>query len=377
VLAAKRRRTEARPDSFIEPPPPFFLFLTVDSTNTPSGPRVHLPNVRLLKCVWEDAELKRVKGSRLLVLLALVQHTSRNTDAVWPSIRRLADFTRLSPRQTLRVLEELEAAGLIERDKRGRGRIYRMGAAIQSATARIGDARDMYAEPIGDTGDTPQVTPATEIGDTGDTRSIKEDIKGSMPSGGGLEGWDDFWSLYPRKVAKKDAQAAFRQTRKVRPPAAVLLAALSNFTNSKEWQKEGGRYVPYPATWLRDERWRDVEATAEPSAASGPPAPPDWQRVLRVYLLMNYPDAEQRAFDSWDRVPDWMRNDVRELARWVEAEPPPEGWAAVISTLRDAGELPAGDAFAAWSAVPLWLRAQVHLLLNQAAEETDKQGDKE
>lgn len=383
--------------------------------------RVHLPNPRLLKCVWEDSGLRSIKGSRLLVLLALVQHTSRNADTMWPSIRRLSDFTRLSPRQVLRVLEDLERQGVIERDKRGRGRIYKMGAPIQTAAARIGDTRDTYAEAIGDTGDMRQVTPATEIGDTGDTRSIHEDTKGRTP-GDELEGWDAFWASYPRKVSKKDALKAFRETRKVRPAPAQLLAALAVFTNSKEWQKDAGRYVPYPATWLRDERWRDVEAPAELEAAPGQEipsdrkwrealaalaaakypdadcsrfrrwedlpaslqaevlevmagAPADWQQLLRVYSLMNGDDPT-RTFESWDRAPTYVRDDLRTLAAEMAQSPAPEGWAAAITLLKEARELPAGDAYEAWPAVPLWLRAQVRLLLEQADRPTETQGGK-
>ena len=333
---------------------------------------------------------------------------------MWPSIRRLAYITRLSVRQVLRVLEDLERRGWIERDKRGRGRIYKMGAAIQTAVARIGDARDTYAEPIGDTGDMSQVTPVTEIGDTGDTRSIKEDTKGSMP-GDELEGFDAFWASYPRKVSKKDALKAFRETRRTRPPTAQLLAALGVFTGSKEWQKAGGQYVPYPATWLRDERWRDVEAPAELEAGPGRAipseqdwraalaalaaekypdadcsrfrrwedlpdslqaevwevmagAPADWRRLLRVFLVMNNYDPT-RTFASWDRVPSDIRADLRALAAEMEQTPAPEGWAAVIEMLRAEGELPAGDAFEAWPAVPLGTKAQVCLVLEKAEEE--------
>jgi DNA-binding MarR family transcriptional regulator len=349
--------------------------------------RVHLPNVRLLKAVWEDAGLKHVKGSRLLVLVALVQHTSRNTDTVWPGIRRLADFTRLSPRQVLRVLEELERGGVIERDKRGRGRIYRMGPAVQSAVARIGDARDTYAEPIGDTGDMPQVTPATEIGDTHVTPRNKErDKEVSTGSDGGvLSRCKSLFRMRPGTKfdvgqSKAWAKAAALVADTSEPHWRALEAYYAAEISGTDFRRRD--LATLLNNWngeiTRAEDWcRRTGHTFEQESprVSAPPA--EWEQLLRVHLLTNYPDAEHRTFDSWDRVPDWMRNHVREMARWVEAEPAPEGWAAVIAALRDAGELPAGAAFAAWTAVPLWLRAQVHLLLEQSAKETDKQGDKE
>jgi DNA-binding MarR family transcriptional regulator len=359
----------------------------VETDNIQPVTRVHLPNVRLLKAVWEDAGLKHVKGSRLLVLVALVQHTSRNTDAVWPGIRRLADFTRLSPRQVLRVLEELERGGVIERDKRGRGRIYRMGPAVQSAVARIGDARDTYAEPIGDTGDMPQVTPATEIGDTDVTPRNKERDKEVSTAGDG-----DLLSRCKALFRMRPGTKLDRAQRRAWAEAAALVAD----TSEPQWQALEAHYAAQIlekdyrrqdlATLLnhwngeitRAENWcrQNGRTFAQDSPRVAAP-PAEWEQLVRVWQLHNYPDDEPRTFDAWLSVPNWMRDGVSGMVRRIEDNPEPEGWAAVIAALRDAGELPAGAAFAAWTAVPLWLRAQVHLLLEQSAKETDKQGDKE
>lgn len=66
--------------------------------------------------------------------------------------------------------------------------------------------------------------------------------------------FDEFWEAYPRKVAKKDAEKAFA---KIKVDMAALMAALEKQKNSKQWKKEGGQYIPYPATWLNQERWND------------------------------------------------------------------------------------------------------------------------
>ena len=102
-------------------------------------------------------------------------------------------------------------------------------------------------------------------------------------------------------------------------------------------------------------------------------APADWRQLLRIYWLMNNADPT-RTFASWDRAPSYVRADLRALAAEMEQSPAPEGWAAAIALLKDAEELPAGDAYEAWPAVPLWLRAQVRLLLDKSAEETETQG---
>lgn len=74
-----------------------------------------------------------------------------------------------------------------------------------------------------------------------------------------------FWALYPRHVGKKDAEKAWN---KLKPDAATweaMVTALAWQMNQPSWLKDGGAYVPYPATWLRGERWTD-----EPPASMVP-----------------------------------------------------------------------------------------------------------
>lgn len=72
------------------------------------------------------------------------------------------------------------------------------------------------------------------------------------------EGFEEFWKIYPKKVAKGDARKAWIQTSKIRPPIADLLKAVYAARASKGWLKDAGEFIPYPATWLRQERWDDV-----------------------------------------------------------------------------------------------------------------------
>jgi len=72
-----------------------------------------------------------------------------------------------------------------------------------------------------------------------------------------MDEFEKFWTLYPRKVAKADARKAWLQTAKVRPPIEELLKGLQAARASKQWQKDDGEFIPYPASWLRGERWAD------------------------------------------------------------------------------------------------------------------------
>ena len=66
-----------------------------------------------------------------------------------------------------------------------------------------------------------------------------------------------FWSAYPRKRHKG---AAWKAWRVLRPDAALvadILQALVLARESADWRREGGRFIPYPATWLNARGWED------------------------------------------------------------------------------------------------------------------------
>lgn len=68
------------------------------------------------------------------------------------------------------------------------------------------------------------------------------------------ENFDAFWSAYPKKKDKANAQKAFR---KVDVPIEVLLKAIEKQKKTADWQKENGKFIPYPSTWLNGRRWED------------------------------------------------------------------------------------------------------------------------
>lgn len=69
-----------------------------------------------------------------------------------------------------------------------------------------------------------------------------------------------FWSAYPTKVGKQPARKAFD---KVKVPVETLVAAIERQKCSSQWSKDGGQYIPNPATWLNQCRWEDELPEAE------------------------------------------------------------------------------------------------------------------
>jgi uncharacterized protein YdaU (DUF1376 family) len=80
-----------------------------------------------------------------------------------------------------------------------------------------------------------------------------------------------FWSAYPKHVAKKDAIRAFEKLPPGREVLDSILAAIAVQSESLDWQKNGGQYIPHPATWLNARRWEDElrPMSAEPCGFGG------------------------------------------------------------------------------------------------------------
>lgn len=80
------------------------------------------------------------------------------------------------------------------------------------------------------------------------------------------ECFETFWSAYPRKEGKQKARQAFD---KVNVPVETLLAAIESQKKSPQWTKDGGQFIPHPATWLNGKRWEDQVTTGPKKVPKG------------------------------------------------------------------------------------------------------------
>jgi hypothetical protein len=86
-----------------------------------------------------------------------------------------------------------------------------------------------------------------------------------------LDGFDEFWENYPKKVAKADARKAWQQTKNVRPELTMLISAIKAHCKTEQWMRNSGAFIPYPATWLRGERWEDELTIVLPDVVNEKP----------------------------------------------------------------------------------------------------------
>lgn len=105
-----------------------------------------------------------------------------------------------------------------------------------------------------------------------------------------------FWEVYPKKVGKDAAIKAFK---KINPDEALMqtiLEAVGKQKLSRQWQENGGQYIPYPATWLNGHRWEDEIETTRTGLASavGKPSRNDY-------------DQRENTEPDMDAVPQWLK----------------------------------------------------------------------
>lgn len=69
--------------------------------------------------------------------------------------------------------------------------------------------------------------------------------------------FERFWAAYPKKRNKETARKAFKKLKGV--SIETLLEAIEKQKRSQDWLKDGGQFIPYPATWLNAGGWENEE----------------------------------------------------------------------------------------------------------------------
>ena len=98
--------------------------------------------------------------------------------------------------------------------------------------------------------------------------------------------FDDFWLLYPRRIAKRDALRAWDKL----PDGNRIAAIVALVDWRKVWEKRDDiEYVPYPASWLNGWRWEDE-------------LPAEFKRSHAAHAPAKLPDSPARTV-----IPDHVR----------------------------------------------------------------------
>jgi hypothetical protein len=151
-----------------------------------------------------------------------------------------------------------------------------------------------------------QVLAAAPVFGDGD---VAGDDTPKAPKGADVR-FEEFWKAYPKKVGKDAALKAFEKRKPDASLLARMLSAIDAQAAGAAWLKDGGQYIPNPATWINQGRWQDGESGAGDSAEVGA-----WHDTRG--------GVEKRAallgIAKWDECEQWAFYRARVLAAAKEA----------------------------------------------------------
>lgn len=202
------------------------------------------------------------------------------------SLKKLSEETGLSLQAVRTAISHMESTGELTRFQHGKIGVvaiknwdkFQEGNTIPNTNINTEATRNQQ-------GTNTELTPNKES-----KKEIKQESKKNPPKSPLGEGFEQFWDAYPKKRSKGAARKAWDKLHVDSTMQATILQAIERAKQSEDWQKDGGQYIPYPATWLNAEGWEDEEPAPEP--------PPD-RPPVKMHWVVPDPDS-----DDWrDRVP--------------------------------------------------------------------------
>jgi hypothetical protein len=188
-------------------------------------------------------------GRAKLVLLGIANHLG--DQGAWPSISTLARYANASERSVKRDIQELIEMGelRVELQNAPTNHQYKTNLYWITISSGVTDSASGVTDWVS-RGDSSGKSGVTPVGTQNIIRTIKETSKKTSN-----DRFDEFWNLYPKKVAKADALKAWNKALK-RKTADELIGFTKAYSESK---LPDITYIPYPASWLNKELYESVE----------------------------------------------------------------------------------------------------------------------
>lgn len=98
----------------------------------------------------------------------------------------------------------------------------------------------------------PVVVDVVVDGDGGDRSALR--------AGRSPDGFEQFWNSYPptRRRGRQEAVEAWRSLRLTPAQVRQVFTSLASWKASEDWQKDDGKYIPWPQKFLRKRRWEEI-----------------------------------------------------------------------------------------------------------------------
>ncbi len=236
-----------------------------------------------LRQVASDHE---VSPAAFRLAFAIMEHVNRRSGTAWPTQETLGNAIHATTRTVRALTKTLETRGHIF-IRAGRGRqvvnVYSLvekwkliPSGQMGSDAQSFEKMGRLCPPIDDeerksAARTPEMS-CTKTGNAFPAEPShepeEEPCDKSIPNSSRLnnprtandidQGFDAWWNLYPRRVARGEALRAWRQTlRSKKATVDQLLEGARRYAKAR--REQDPRFTKYPASWLRAECWADEE----------------------------------------------------------------------------------------------------------------------
>lgn len=175
---------------------------------------------------------------------------------------QIARMVGESPAAVVKLLAELEDAGVFSRDEQGCIYSRRMVKDehlrnVRADAGRLGGNPNLLKQKDKQSGEQ-NPTPSSS---SSSSSSEKEKSAGKPAD---PPGFAEFWKTWPsndRKQAKGKCLEAWKKAHAERD-AALILAHVESLKTSASWRDKGGQFIPAPLVYLNNRRWEGAETTA-------------------------------------------------------------------------------------------------------------------
>jgi DNA-binding transcriptional ArsR family regulator len=292
------------------------------------------------------SERAPVEGTRLLVLLALADQAN-DEGLAYPAVTTLAQRARVGREAARKHLRALEADGILE-TQQGRGGRFDPngkgpgGRSVYALTdpARWPSQRDEWkprkprfpdlfepsqlgfrsnwsdfheaqaaaTPPPAGGGTPPPAGGGTPPPAGGATHQVTHEVTpqraapGAAECGGDEdpEGFGEWWAIYPRKLDRPKARAAYAAVlREGRATPEQLLKGAKAYAVDR--QGVAKRWVKGPAAWLENNRWTDFTTIPDPRNAAAAGVPADQARALMMERAMEWIGRKNTALAAFNK----------------------------------------------------------------------------
>lgn len=210
-------------------------------------------------------EQSQAAGTERLILIVLAEHANdiEATGSSFPSVDRIARLANTGERNVRKCVAKLIKLGELQVDSQAARRGCNAYRIRLSATEPAFHHDDASAEPAFHKGGTVVPSNGTVVPQGRNCGSPEPEVTTNEPpitrtgKRDPLSGFEAFYQAYPRKKAKPKAEALWAKLKPAPELQSVIIKAATALAASPDAKRDGGKFLPYPATWIKDRRWED------------------------------------------------------------------------------------------------------------------------